>query len=53
EVQTLSDDHQDVLREADVQDVINSARAEIPNARAAGDWLYAYELLYRLNVLFE
>jgi carboxyl-terminal processing protease len=53
EVQTLSDDLKAVLEEPDIAAVIASAKAEIPPARREGDWLYAYELLYRLNVLYE
>jgi hypothetical protein len=53
EVQTLSDDLEATLDDPRIADVVNRARAEIPPARREGDWLYAYELLYRLNVLYE
>jgi len=53
EVQTLSKDHRAILNDADVAAVVRRAKAEIPAARREGDWLYAYELLYRLNVLYE
>ena len=53
EVQTLSEDQKAVLNDADIDAVVRQAKTEIPNARRQGDWLYAYELLYRLNVLYE
>jgi carboxyl-terminal processing protease len=53
EVQTLSDDIDAVLEDPDVAHVVAMAKAEIAPARRDGDWLYAYELLYRLNVLYE
>ena len=53
EVQTLSEDHRAVLNDADVDAAVRRAKAEVPVARREGDWLYAYELLYRLNVLYE
>ncbi len=53
EVQTLSEDRAAVFADPEVGDVVSRARAEIPKARRDGDWLYAYELLFRLNVLFE
>jgi carboxyl-terminal processing protease len=53
EAQTLSDDLQAILDEPEITEVVAMARAEIPPARREGDWLYAYELLYRLNVLYE
>jgi len=53
EAQTLSDDLQAILDEPEIVEVVARARAEIPPARREGDWLYAYELLYRLNVLYE
>ncbi|MHC4614547.1 MAG: S41 family peptidase [Planctomycetota bacterium] len=53
EVQTLSDDLEAVLDEPEIAEVVAKARAEIPPARREGDWLYAYELLYRLDVLYE
>jgi carboxyl-terminal processing protease len=53
EVQTISEDPREVLREPDVAEVVARAEAELPTARRDGDWLYAYELLFRLNVLFE
>jgi carboxyl-terminal processing protease len=53
EVQTLSDDLQAILDEPEIAEVVARAQAEIPPARREGDWLFAYELLYRLNVLYE
>ncbi len=53
EVQTLSEDHRAILNDADVEAVVRRAKAEVPVARRDGDWLYAYELLFRLNVLYE
>ena len=53
EVQTLSDDLPAILDELEIAEVVARARAAIPPARREGDWLYAYELLYRLNVLYE
>ncbi|MCH7797309.1 MAG: S41 family peptidase [Planctomycetes bacterium] len=53
EVQTLSTDQKAVLNDADVDAVVRRAKAEVPNARRQGDWLYAYELLYRLKILYE
>jgi carboxyl-terminal processing protease len=53
EVQTLSDDQKAILNEADMDQVVRRAKAEVPASRREGDWLYAYELLYRLNVLYE
>jgi carboxyl-terminal processing protease len=53
EVQTLSDDLAAILDEPQISEVVAKARGEIPPARREGDWLYAYELLYRLNVLYE
>jgi carboxyl-terminal processing protease len=53
EVQTLSDDLEGILDDPDVKAAVELAKAEIAPARREGDWLYAYELLYRLNVLFE
>lgn len=53
EVQTLSDDLQAVLEDPEMQAVVKLARERVPVAEQEGDWLHAYELLYRLNVLFE
>jgi carboxyl-terminal processing protease len=53
EVQTLSDDHKAVLHDPDIAAIVAKAEGEIPAARRDGDWLYAYELLYRLDVLYE
>ncbi len=53
EVQTLSDDAKAILDDPAVVNVVQRAKAQIPVARREGDWLYAYELLYRLNVLYE
>jgi carboxyl-terminal processing protease len=53
EVQTLSDDLEAMLEDPEIAEVVAKARAQIPVARREGDWLYAYELLYRLNVLYE
>jgi carboxyl-terminal processing protease len=53
EVQTLSDDLKATLEDPDIAAVVARAKAQIPPARREGDWLYAYELLYRLNVLYE
>ena len=53
EVQTLSDDHKAILSDGDMEKIVRRAKAEVPVARRDGDWLYAYELLYRLNVLYE
>ncbi len=53
EVQTLSDNVTAVLDDPAVAGCVQKAKAQIPVARREGDWLYAYELLYRLNVLYE
>ncbi|MCZ6445315.1 MAG: S41 family peptidase [Planctomycetota bacterium] len=53
EVQTLSDDLEAVLDDPEIAQVVTRAKAQIPIARRDGDWLLAYELLYRLNVLYE
>ena len=53
EVQTLSDDMKEILDHEEMINVVTKAEARIPVARREGDWLYAYELLYRLNVLYE
>ncbi len=53
EVQTLSDDLRKSLDDPDVVEVVHKAKKQVPAARRDGDWLYAYELLYRLNVLYE
>ncbi len=53
EVQTLSDDQKAILNDADMDKIVRRAKAEVPVSRRDGDWLYAYELLYRLNVLYE
>ncbi len=53
EVQTLSDDLEAILTDDEIVRVVSRAKAQVPVARREGDWLYAYELLYRLNVLFE
>jgi carboxyl-terminal processing protease len=53
EVQTLSDDLKAILDDPEIAAVVARAKAQIPPARREGDWLYAYELLYRLNVLYE
>jgi carboxyl-terminal processing protease len=53
EVQTLSEDMQAALGTDPMRQVVERARAEIPAAEQGGDWLFAYEILYRLNVLFE
>ena len=53
EVQTLSDDQKGILNDADMDQIVRRAKAEVPVCRREGDWLYAYELLYRLNVLYE
>jgi hypothetical protein len=53
EVQTLTDDRQGILEDPKLTEVVTRARAQVPVSRREGDWLYAYELLYRLNVLYE
>ncbi len=53
EVQTLSEDQKAILNDATVDAVVRRARAAVPIARRQGDWLYAYELLYRLKILYE
>ncbi|MHC4430158.1 MAG: S41 family peptidase, partial [Planctomycetota bacterium] len=53
EVQTLAEDREAILEEVMLAEVIRKARQQLPLARREGDWLLAYELLYRLNVLYE
>ncbi len=53
EVQTLSTDMQAILGTDAMLQVVEKAKGELPAAERDGDWLFAYELLYRLNVLFE
>ncbi len=53
EVQTLSDDLQGVLEDPEIKAVVKLASDRVPLAEQEGDWLHAYELLYRLNVLYE
>ena len=53
EVQTLSDDQKAILNDADMDQIVRRAKAEVPVSRREGDWLYAYELLFRLDVLYE
>ncbi|MHC4415923.1 MAG: S41 family peptidase [Planctomycetota bacterium] len=53
EVQTLSEDLRSALDDPDMGDVVAEAKSRVPVARRDGDWLFAYELVYRLNVLFE
>lgn len=53
EVQTLSDDLDGALNDPEIQQLIEWARDEIPQVKAAGDWLHAQELLFRLRTLYE
>lgn len=53
EMQSLSHDLNAALNDADVQGLIARAGTELAQAKAAGDWLYAQELLFRLRTLYE
>ncbi len=53
ETQTLSDDLVAALEDPEMAEVIARARDLSPVAQKNADWLFAYELLYRLNVLYE
>ncbi len=53
EIHTLSEDKRAVLGDASVKALVASAELAASQAEDGGDWLTAYELYYRLNLLFE
>jgi len=53
EIHTLSTDKREVLGNPKVRDLVGEAADRARRAEASGDWLTAYELYYRLNLLFE
>jgi hypothetical protein len=53
EIHTLSTDKEAVLRDAKIRDLVADAMTRARTAERTGDWLNAYELYYRLNLLHE
>ena len=53
EIHTLSPSKQDVLRQPEIAALVKDAASEAQRFERAGDWLGAYELYYRLNLLYE
>ncbi len=53
EIQLLVEDDRELLDDPQVRGLINDASVEARRAEAAGDWLTANELFYRLNLLEE
>lgn len=53
EIHTLSDDKQAVMNSPKFRDLVEGAERTAKDAESRGDWLQAYELYYRLNLLFE
>jgi len=52
-LQTLSDDWSTLLKDEVLRELVARAEVDQAEARAAGDWLLAQELLYRLRTLYE
>ena len=52
-LQTLSDDWAAALAMPEIQDLVKKAESSEVDAQAAGDWLVAQEILFRLRTLFE
>lgn len=53
EIHTLSTDKREVRDDPRVRELVEDAEARARRAEASGDWLTAYELYYRLNLLYE
>ncbi len=53
EIHTLEDDKTAVLANPAFRGLVESAQSAAENAEKRGDWLEAYELYYRLNLLYE
>ncbi len=53
ELQTLSDDWNRVLDDPEIVELIAVAERREAEARAAGDWLFVQEILFRLRTLHE
>ena len=53
EIHTLSTDKGAVLGEPQIRELVSDAERRAATAERAGDWLTAYELYYRLNLLHE
>jgi len=53
EIHTLAEDKRAILSDPGLQGLVASAEKTAKDAEARGAWLEAYELYYRLNLLFE
>lgn len=53
EVQMLSSDHKGVLEDARIKKLVSAADAAARKAEAAGDWLGASDLFFRLHTLLD